>query len=78
VELHWVRRPANVLENKITNEGVDKDGLELDNTWFSIPGGKLRKDCNHLAEKDHEGRLSMEGHIKEDIARPHGRYVGPR
>jgi CRISPR/Cas system CSM-associated protein Csm3 (group 7 of RAMP superfamily) len=39
-----------------------------------IPGsnlsGKLRTECNHLVAKYHEGSLSMEGHIEEDIARP--------
>jgi hypothetical protein len=32
VELHWVRRSVNDLENRITNEGVRKEGRELDTT----------------------------------------------
>jgi ribonuclease HI len=78
VELRWVRRSANALADRLANEGVDKEGPELDDTWINIPSGQLRTDCNHLAEKYREGSLSMEGHIEEDIARPLGRYAGPR
>jgi ribonuclease HI len=32
VELRWVRRSANVLADRLTNEGVGKEGPELDDT----------------------------------------------
>jgi ribonuclease HI len=32
VELRWVRRSANSLADRLTNEGVGKEGLELDTT----------------------------------------------
>jgi len=30
MEFRWVRRTMNALADKLTNEGVDKEGLELD------------------------------------------------
>jgi hypothetical protein len=72
-----VRRSANALADRLANEGVRKEGLELDNTWISILDGQLRTDYNNLEEKYHEGSLSIEGHIEEDIARPRRRYAGP-
>ena len=73
-----MRRSVNVLADTLANEGVGKEFLELDDTWINILDGELRKDYNHLATKDREGGLSMEGQIKDDIARPRGRYAGPR
>jgi hypothetical protein len=73
-----VRRSANSLADRLTNERVGKEGPELDNIWIDIPSRQLKTDYNHLAAKDREGSLSMEGHIEEDIARPLGRYAGPR
>jgi hypothetical protein len=67
-----------VLADRLANKGVGKEGPELDNTWINIPYGKLRKYCNHLAAKDREGNLSMEGHIEEDNARTRGRGADPR
>jgi ribonuclease HI len=78
VELCWVHRSVNSLVDRIATEGVGKEGPELDDTWIIISSRKLRTNCNHLAAKDHEGSLSMEGHIEEDIARPLGRYEGSR
>jgi ribonuclease HI len=78
VELRWVHNSANALVARLTNEGVSKEDLELEDTWINILSRQLRTDCNHMAEKYCEGSLSMEGHIEEDIARPHGRYVGTR
>jgi hypothetical protein len=52
--------------------------MELDDTWINILDGQLITDCNHLVAKYCEDRLSMEGHIEEDIERPHERYAGPR
>ena len=65
VELRWVRRSTNALEDRLANEGVDKEGLELDTTWTSIPNGQLRTNCIQLETKDREGNLSEEGHIEE-------------
>jgi ribonuclease HI len=36
VELRWVRRSANGLADRISNEGVSKEGPELDTTWINI------------------------------------------
>ena len=41
VELCWVRRSANGLADKISNEGVDKGGPELDTIWSNIPNGQF-------------------------------------
>ena len=64
--------------DKLANEGIGKEGLELDTTWINIPNGQLRSDCIHLVTKDREGRLSKEGHIEKGSTRPSGRHVGPR
>jgi hypothetical protein len=72
-----VRRSANALVDMLTNKGVGKDSPKLDDTWINILDGQLRTDCNHLAVKDCEDKLSMESHIKEDIARPRGSYASP-
>jgi hypothetical protein len=71
-------RSVNGLADRLANEGVGKEGLELDTTWINIPNGQLRTDCIQLATKDHEGSLSKEGHIEEGSARPSGRHAGPR
>jgi hypothetical protein len=39
VELRWVWRSTNGMADKIANEGVDKQGLELDTIWSNIPNG---------------------------------------
>jgi ribonuclease HI len=70
VELRWVRRSANGLADRITNEGVSKEGSELDTTWRNIPNGQFRTDCTQLATKDRDGSLSTEGHIERSGARP--------
>jgi hypothetical protein len=72
-----VRRSTNALVDRLANEGVDKEGPKLDNTWIRILSGQLRTYCNHLAAKYHEGSFSMEGHIEEDISRPLERYANP-
>jgi ribonuclease HI len=78
VELHWVGRSVNSLVDRLANKGVSKEGPKLDDTWIIILSRQLKTNCNHLVAKDHEGSLSMEGHIEEDIARPLGRYKGSR
>jgi ribonuclease HI len=74
VELHWVCRSANGLVDRLANEGVGKEGLELDTTWISIPNGQIRTECIQLATIDHEGSLSEEGRIEEGS----GRHARPR
>jgi ribonuclease HI len=54
VELRWVRRSANGLADRIANEGVDKEGPELDTIWSNIPNGQFRTDCTQLAAKDYD------------------------
>jgi hypothetical protein len=78
VELRWVRRSANGLADIIANEGVSKEGPELDTTWSNIPNGQFRTDCIQLATKDRDDNQSTEGHIKEGGARPTGRHEGSR
>ena len=78
VELCWVSKSTNALADRLANEGVGKEGMELDDTWINILDGQLITDCNHLVAKDCEDMLSMEGHIGEDIVRPHERHAGPR
>jgi len=39
MELRWVRRSTNGMENRIANKGVRKEGPELDTTWINIPEG---------------------------------------
>jgi hypothetical protein len=78
LELRWVRRSTNGLANKITNEGVNKEGPELDITWINILEGQFRMDCIQLATKDCDSSLSKEGHIEEGNERPSRRLEGPR
>jgi hypothetical protein len=78
VELRWVRRSTNGLADRIANEGVSKEGPELDTTWSNIPNGHFRTDCIQLATKDRDDNLSKEGHIEEGGARPIGRHEGSR
>jgi hypothetical protein len=74
MELRWVHGSANGLADRITNEGVSKEGPELDTTWINIPNGQFRVDCIQLATKYCGDRLSKEGHIEEGS----GRHEGPR
>jgi hypothetical protein len=78
VELRWVCGSANGLVDRLANEGVGKEGSELDTTWISLPNDQLRIDCIHLETKYHEGRLSKEGHIDKSSTRPDDRQAGPR
>jgi hypothetical protein len=78
VELRWVRRSSNGLANRISNEGVSKEGPELDTTWINIPEGQFRMDCIQIATKDRDNNLSKEGHIEQGCERPSGRHEGPR
>jgi hypothetical protein len=64
VELCWVRRSANGLADIIANEGVSKEGSELDTTWRNILNGQFKTNSIQLATKYSEGRLSMKGHIE--------------
>jgi hypothetical protein len=78
VESHWVRRSKNGPVDKIANEGVSREGPELDTTWINITEGQFRMDCIQLAIKDRDNSLSKEGHIEEGCERPSGRHEGPR
>jgi ribonuclease HI len=69
VEFRWIRRTTNALADRLANEGVNREGQELDEAWTRIPRGKLRMDCIHLAARDHGGSFRDEGHIEEDDAR---------
>jgi ribonuclease HI len=78
VELRWVHKSANGLANIIANEGVSKEGPELDTTCINIPEGQFRMDCLQLVTKYCDNNLSKEGHIKEGSERPRRRHKGPR
>jgi hypothetical protein len=60
--------------DRIANEGVSKEGSELDTTWSNIPNGQFRTDCTQLATKYCDISLSTEGHIERSGARPIGGY----
>jgi hypothetical protein len=66
IEFRWIRRATNALADRLANEGVNREGHELDEVWSRIPRGKLRSDCIHLAERDHGGSFRDEGHIEDD------------
>jgi hypothetical protein len=68
MELHWVRRSANGLADRIANEGVDKEGSKLDSTWSNIPNGQFRTDCTQLAVKDYDDNRSTNDHIEAEGA----------
>jgi hypothetical protein len=65
VELHWVRRSKNRLADRISNEGVSKEGSELDTTWINILQGQFRIDYTQLVTKYRDNNLSKGGHIEE-------------
>jgi hypothetical protein len=64
VELHWVRRSANGLAERIANKGVNKKGIELDSTWNNILKGQFQTDCSQLAAKDYDDSQSTIDHIE--------------
>ena len=68
VELRWVRRSKNGPMDRITNEGVNKEGPELDTIWSNIPNGQFRTDCIQLAAKDRDGSQCMDDHIEDGDA----------
>jgi ribonuclease HI len=74
LELHWVHRSANGPADKIANEGVSKEGPELDTTWINIPQGQFITDCTKLVTKHRDISLSKGGHIEEGSERT----VGPK
>jgi hypothetical protein len=74
VDLCCVHRSANDLEDIIANEGVSKEGPELDITWINIPQGQFRNDYTQLATKYRDNGLRKGGHIEEGSERT----VGPR
>jgi hypothetical protein len=78
VELHRVRRSANGLVDRISDEGVGKEGPELDTTWINISEGQFITDYTQLATKDRDRSLRKEGHIEEGSERPNRRHKGPR
>jgi ribonuclease HI len=72
IELRWVRRSTNGLADRISNEGVIKEGPKLDTTWTNIPQGQFRTDCTQLVTKHRDNILSKEGHIEEGSERSEG------
>jgi hypothetical protein len=72
VELRWVHRSRNGLEDRISNKGVSKEGQKLDTTWHKIPEGQFRMECLQLVKKYCDNNLRKEGHIEEDNERPRG------
>jgi ribonuclease HI len=78
VELHWVRRSANGLADRIANEGADGVGPELDTIWSNIPSGQFRTDCTQIAVKDYDGSRSTDDHSEIGGAEVLERHVGPR
>jgi ribonuclease HI len=76
VELRWVCRSANGLADIIANEGVSKEGPELDTTRSNIPNRQFRTNFIQLVTKDRDDNQSTEGHIKEGGARPIGMHKG--
>jgi hypothetical protein len=40
----------NALVNNLANEGINKEGHEMDEVWSRIPRGQLRSDNIHLVE----------------------------
>jgi hypothetical protein len=77
VELRWVWRSTNGLADRIANEGVDKEGPELDTIWSNIPQGQFRTNCTQLAAKDCDSR-STEDHIETGGAGETEGHVGSR
>jgi ribonuclease HI len=78
VELCWVRRSTNGLADRIANEGVSKEGPELDTTWSNIPNSQFRTDCIQLATKDRDDSLSTDDHTEEGDARLTSGHEGSR
>jgi hypothetical protein len=77
MELHWVCKLANGLVDIIANEGIRKEGPELETTWINILNGQFRIDCIQLATKYHDN-LSKESHIEEGSERPIRRHEGTK
>jgi ribonuclease HI len=78
VELRWVRRSANGLADIIANEGVNKEGSELDTSWSNIPNGQFRTDCIQLATKDRDDSRSTDDHTEEGGTRITDGHEGTR
>jgi hypothetical protein len=66
VELRWVQRSTNGLADRIANERVDKEGLEMGSTWSKILNGQFWTDCTQLAANDYDGSRSTDDHIKDE------------
>jgi len=64
VDLRWVRRSSNGLTDRISNEGVDKEGSDLDATWINIPNGQFQTDYTQLVAKDYDKNQSIDDHIE--------------
>jgi ribonuclease HI len=64
MELRWIRMSTNGLADRISNEGVDKEGSEMDSTWNNILNGQFQIDCTQLAAKDYDGSRSTGDHIE--------------
>lgn len=47
-----VRRKANMLADRLANEGVANKDRDSRQAWELLPEGKLREDCFTLATKD--------------------------
>jgi hypothetical protein len=78
VDLHWVWRSANGLADRITNEGIDEEGPELDTIWSNIPNGQFRTNCIQLATKDCDDNQSTNDHIEDGGTKITEGHVGSR
>ena len=78
MELRWVQRSANGLADRIENEGVDNEGLELDTIWRNIPQGQFRVDCTQLVEKYWDNRSSMKDYDKNGGTTGTEGHIGSR
>jgi hypothetical protein len=64
MELRCVRRSTNGLADRISNEGVDKEGSDLDATWINIPSGQFQTDYTQLVVKDYDDNRSTNNRIE--------------
>jgi hypothetical protein len=55
IDFMWVRRTANDLADRLSNEGVNQEGKLLDMAWTQVPVVQVRTYCKHLAEQDRRG-----------------------
>jgi hypothetical protein len=73
-----VRRSANGLADRITNEGVKNEGPELDTIWSNLPQGQFQANCTQLVENNWDNMSSMKDYSKNGGAIDTVGHVGPR